>query len=244
MSKNDLQFVITGKVRLSFVHVFTPYAHQQGNEPKYSTTILVPKSDFATKQKLDAAINAAIQQGVKEKFNGIKPPVLALPIYDGDGVRPSDGMPFGDECKGHWVFTASSKNKPEVVDIALNPIMNQSEIYSGIYGRVSVRFFPYAVSGKKGIGCGLGNVQKLEDGAPLGGRTSAVSDFDDANNFQQPAYQPPVYQQPVQQPVYQQPVQQPMYQQPVQQPAYQQPVQQPVQTDPITGQPIGGVMGI
>ena len=80
-------------------------------------------------------------------------------------------MAFGPECKGHWVFTANAKADypPEIVDKMGNPVINQSEIYSGIYGRVNVTFFPYAFGGKKGIGCGLGPVQKLRDGEPLGG---------------------------------------------------------------------------
>lgn len=161
--------VMTGKVRLSFVHLFKPYAAEKGQEEKYSCTILVPKTDVQTKAKLDAAINAAIEKGINSVWNGVKPPKPTIPIYDGDGTRPSDGEEFGPECKGHWVFTASAKidYQPGIVDIRAQPILNQSEIYSGIYARVSVNFFPYAVSGKKGIGCGLGNVQKLMDGEPL-----------------------------------------------------------------------------
>lgn len=260
MANQNQQHVITGKVRLSYCHLFKPYANPNGGgEEKFSTTLLIPKSDIATKQRIDAALNAAIQAGVSEKFNGVRPPVLAIPIHDGDGPRPSDGMPFGEECRGHWVLTASSKQAPEVVDVNLNPIINQTEVYSGIYARVSLRFFPYNASGKKGIGCGLGNVQKLEDGEPLGGRTSAASDFGDSAGYQPPvapAYQQqpaqgyPQMQQPPypQQPVYPQQGQGyvPPVQPPMQQPGYpQQPAQQPVQYDPITGAPIGGgVMGI
>lgn len=237
--------VVTGKVRLSYVHVFTPYAKQQGQEPKYSVTLLIPKSDLATKQRIDAAIQAAIQAGVSSKWNGARPPVLSVPIHDGDGVRPSDGMPFGEECKGHWVMTASSKQAPQIVDASLNPIIDQTQVYSGIYARVSINFFPYNNNGKKGIGCGLGNVQKLEDGEPLGNRTTAADDFgndsfglDTPTYPQQPTYTPPVqntYTPPTPQPAYA------PYIQPIQ-PAYPQ---QPVQIDPITGKPIaGGVMGI
>ena len=134
-------------------------------------TVLIPKSDVNTKARIDAAIEAAKQKGISEKWNGVCPPIVATPVYDGDGVRPSDGMEFGPECKGHWVFTASAKADypPEVVDSQGNPIINQSEVYSGMYGRVNVTFFPYMFGGKKGIGCGLGPVQKLEDGEVLGG---------------------------------------------------------------------------
>lgn len=172
--------VTTGEARLSYVHLFKPYASMQGQEEKFSCTILVPKSDTATKARIDAAIEAAKQRGVAEKWNGQCPPVVPTPVYDGDGVRPSDGMAFGPECKGHWVFTASAKvdYPPEVVDKMGNPIINQSEVYSGMYGRVNVTFYPYAFGGKKGIGCGLGPVQKLRDGEALGGgRVSASQAF-------------------------------------------------------------------
>ena len=169
--------VVTGKARLSYVHLFTPYAHNPGQEPKYSCTILIPKTDTATKARIDAAIEAAKQEGAQSKFGGVLPPVLPTPVHDGDGTRPSDGMPFGEECKGHWVFTASSKQAPQVVDAGVNPILDQTEVYSGMYARVSVNFFAYNSNGRKGIGCGLNNVQKLADGEPLGGRSTAAEDF-------------------------------------------------------------------
>ncbi|WP_420825485.1 DUF2815 family protein [Thermanaerosceptrum fracticalcis] len=204
------------------MHLFQPYAARQGQEPKYSVTILIPKSDIATKQRIDAAIQAAIQQGINSKWNGVRPPQIAIPLHDGDGVRPSDGMPFGDECKGHWVMTASSKQQPAVVDINLNPIINQTEVYSGMYARVNVNFFAYNNSGKKGVGCGLGPVQKIADGEPLGGRISVEAAFGDGFT-PQPSYQQPVYSSQ----------------------NYQQPYAPPTQIDPITGKPIaGGVMGL
>ena len=258
---DDIKRVVTGKVRLSYAHLITPRAQKQGDKLKYSTTLLIPKSDIATKQRIDAAINATIQEGVVSKWNGARPAQPAIPIYDGDGVRPT-GEYFYDECKGHWVMTASSEMKPQIVDINMNEIINATEIYSGMYARVSIRFFPYFNSGKKGIGCGLGNVQKLEDGEPLGGRTNAADDFGGGGSYnpipvqastyaqqpinylEQPMYKPqvPAYMQQPSQPqqlVYQQ---QPIYQQPATQPMYPM---QPVQLDPITGAPInGGVMGI
>ena len=191
----------TGKVRLSYVHLAKPYAHQVGQEEKYSATILVPKSDIATKQAIDAAINAAIQQGVAEKWGGQRPTILPIPVYDGDGTRPSDGAPFGPECKGHYVFTASSKDQRAVVDLNMQPIIVPTEIYSGMYARVSVSFYPYNSNGRKGIGCGLNAVQKIEDGEPLAGGVSVEQAFGGTNAFQSapsyggaqqmPGYQPP-----------------------------------------------------
>ena len=168
---NEVTSVTTGEVRMSYVHLFKPYAYQPGQEEKYQVTILVPKTDTDTMGRINAAIEAAKQKGISGKWNGVCPPIVPTPVYDGDGVRPSDGMAFGPECKGHWVFTASAKADypPEVVDKAGNPIITQSEVYSGMYGRVNVTFFPYAFGGKKGVGCGLGPVQKLRDGEALGG---------------------------------------------------------------------------
>lgn len=172
--------VTTGEVRLSYVHLFKPYAQNQNQEAKFSVTVLVPKSDTNTMARINAAIEAAKQKGISEKWNGQCPPIVPTPVHDGDDARPSDGMAYGPECKGHWVFTANAKadRPPEVVDKMGNPIINQSDVYSGIYGRVNVTFYPYAFGGKKGIGCGLGPVQKLRDGEALGGgRVSASQAF-------------------------------------------------------------------
>lgn len=169
---SDLTNVTTGEVRLSYCHLFKPYAAMIGQEEKYSVTVLVPKTDVDTMNRINAAIEAAKQRGIAEKWNGQCPPIVPAPVHDGDGTRPSDGMEFGAECKGHWVFTASAKvdYPPEVVDLVGNPIINQSEVYSGMYGKVNVNFFPYSFGGKKGIGCGLGAVLKTRDGEALSGR--------------------------------------------------------------------------
>lgn len=269
----DPKRLVTGQVRLSYVHLTAPRpSRQAGEDPKFSVTLLIPKSDFATKQRIDAAINAAIQEGIASKWGGTRPAQPAIPIHDGDGLRPT-GEVFTDECKGHWVVTASSTQRPEIVDLNLNPVVQPTEIYSGMYARVSIRFFAYFSNGKKGIGCGLGNVQKVADGEALAGRQSAESDFGSAPA---PAPYPPQYAPPAQPPQWQQPQvpqyppQQPQWQQPMpqqpqqpqwphqppqqvpQQPQYPQhppaPLQtpqQPMQIDPITGKPItGGVWGL
>lgn len=238
----DITNVTTGESRLSYVHLFTPYAINPGAEAKFSVTVLVPKADQDTMSRIWQAIEAAKSRGKDEKWNGVVPPIVATPVYDGDGVRPSDGMEFGPECKGHWVFTASAKAEypPEVVDANCNPIINQSEVYSGMYGRVNVSFYPYNFNGKKGIGCGLGPVQKTRDGEPLGGSAPKASSVFGAPQGQ-PAQQS--YGQPVQQTyspqmgyqtqAYSQPTQQPVQQ------SYGQPAQQAApRINPLTGLPM------
>lgn len=177
MYQNDPMKVLTGEVRLSYCNLTTPRAAQQGGEPKYSVTLLIPKTDVATKADIDAAIQAAANEALSKVWNGARPPQLSVPIWDGDGVRKS-GVPFGDECKGHWVMTASTKNKPQVVGIDnINCELSPADIYSGMYARVTIRFFGYSNSGNKGIGCGLGNVMKTRDGEALAGGASASVDF-------------------------------------------------------------------
>jgi hypothetical protein len=234
---SDLTNVTTGEVRLSYVHLFKPYAYQPGQEEKFQVTVLVPKSDIDTMGRINSAIESAKQKGISEKWNGICPPILATPVYDGDGVRPSDGMAFGPECKGHWVFTASAKADypPEVVDAQGNPIINQSAVYSGIYARVNVNFFPYAFGGKKGIGCGLGPVQKRRDGESLGGGSLSAAQAFGAAQPQQTAQTVYTNQQPqTAQTEYTAPQynQQPTY---TAQPQYGQPATP--QINPITGLP-------
>lgn len=177
MAIGDVNTVVTGEVRLSFTHLFKPYAFQPGQEEKFSTTILLPKTDVATKQRIDAAIEAAKQKGAQGNWNGVIPPVVPTPIWDGDGVK-QDGTEFGPECKGHWVFTAraNADYPPEVVDQNNNPVIDQSQMYSGVYAMVCVTFYAYNFNGKKGIGCSLGPVKKVRDGEALGGSHVTAAD--------------------------------------------------------------------
>lgn len=171
--------IVLQHVRLSYVHILKPYARDPKSDAKYQTTILVPKSDTNAKAMIDAAIEGAKRNGLANKWQGAMPQRVPTPIWDGDGLT-QNGNEFGPECKGHWVFTASSPaDKPiEVVDANVQPILRATDVYSGMYANVSVNFFAYNYQGKKGIGCGLGPVQKVADGEPLGGQApSAKSIF-------------------------------------------------------------------
>lgn len=179
MYQNNPTKVLTGEVRLSYVHLAQPYANprQQNAEPKYSVTMLIPKTDTATKADIDASMKAAYEAAVVGDWKGARPQLRNALIYDGDGTR-NDGSSFGPECAGHWVITATSKRKPQVVDISnINVELAPQDIYSGMYGRVTINFFAFNTSGNRGIGCGLGNVMKTRDGEPLSGGASAASDF-------------------------------------------------------------------
>ena len=167
--------VVTGVVRLSYANVWEP-ASINGSNPKYSVSLIIPKSDTATVEKSKAAIKAAYEEGqAKLKGNGRSvPPLTAIktPLRDGDTERPDDPA-YADS----WFINANSSTAPGIVDADCNPILTRSEVYSGVYGRASINFYAFNSNGNKGIACGLNNLQKIRDGEPLGGKASAASDF-------------------------------------------------------------------
>jgi hypothetical protein len=186
MYQNDAMKVLTGEVRLSYANLMQPRTPQGGGDPKYSVTLLIPKTDVKTKADIDQSIQSAIQEGIPKKWNGKQPALIHNPLHDGDRAK-ENGEPFGEECRGCWVISASSKQKPGIVDSSLQDIINPSDIYSGMYARVTIRFFAYDSNGKRGIGCGLGNVMKMRDGDALSGHASAKEDFADIAQAPTPA---------------------------------------------------------
>lgn len=164
--------VVTGVVRLSYANVWEPKSINGGAE-KYSVSLIIPKSDTKTLTAIQKAIDAAIEEG-RSKFGGKIPnkSALKLPLRDGDIDRPDD-----EAYANCYFVNANSSTAPEIVDKARDPILNRSEVYSGVYARVSINFYAFNSNGNRGIACGLGNIQKVRDGEPLGGKTSAADDF-------------------------------------------------------------------
>src|SRR5574344_5129 len=176
--------VITGKdTRWSYANVWEAKSIGDGT-PKFSVSLIIPKSDVKTVAKIKAAIKAAYVEGEsKLKGNGKTVPAfetLKTPLRDGDIERPDDEA-YAD-C---YFVNANSAAAPGMVDADRQPIIERSEVYSGVYGRASINFYAFNVNGNKGIACGLNNVQKIRDGEPLGGKSSAESDFatDDDEDF-------------------------------------------------------------
>tara|TARA_Y100000361_G_C11098260_1_gene310380 strand:- start:396 stop:914 length:519 start_codon:yes stop_codon:yes gene_type:complete len=166
--------VITGKVRLSYVNVFQPRAIEEGQTPKYSVSVIIPKSDKRTISAIRKAISEALESG-KAKFGGKIPKNYKNPLRDGDIEREED-----EAYENCYFVNANSLRAPGVVDAELQPIIDATELYSGCYGRVSISFYPFNAAGNKGVAAGLNNVQKLSDGEALGGvAPSAEEDFGD-----------------------------------------------------------------
>lgn len=178
MYQNDAQKVLTCECRLSYVNLITPRKVNE-NDPnekaKYSATLLIPKTEQACIDDIVASIQAAHNAAINSVWNGAQPQYDPI-IHDGDGLK-KDGTPYGDECKGCWVLNASTVNKPQVVHQSnIKVELAPQDIYSGMYGRATIRFYGYN-NRAKGVACGLGNIMKTRDGEPLAGGASAESDF-------------------------------------------------------------------
>ena len=170
--------VITGvKTRWSYANVWEPKSIN-GGAPKYSVSLIIPKSDTKTVTAVKNAIQAAYDEGQsKLKGNSKSVPALSAiknPLRDGDAERPDD-----EAYKDSYFINANSATAPGIVDAARQPILERSEVYSGVYGRASINFYAFNSNGNKGIACGLNNLQKISDGEPLGGKTRAEDDFAD-----------------------------------------------------------------
>ena len=170
--------VITGvKTRWSYANVWQAKSIN-GGAPKFSVSLIIPKSDTKTVMAVKNAIQAAYEEG-QSKLKGSSKSVPALtaiktPLRDGDAERPDD-----EAYKDSYFINANSATAPGIVDAARNPIIERSEVYSGVYGRASINFYAFNSNGNKGIACGLNNLQKISDGEPLGGKTRAEDDFAD-----------------------------------------------------------------
>ncbi|MDR3597044.1 DUF2815 family protein [Clostridium sp.] len=169
-SKNQVTKVVTGVVRFSYANIWEPKSIN-GSDEKYSVSLIIPKDD---KKTIDA-INKAVEQAKRSwisKFGGKIPANLKLPLRDGDIERPDD-----EAYKNSYFVNANSKDKPQIVDKAVATILDQSEVYSGCYGRASITFYAFNSDGNKGVACGLGNLQKIKDGEALSERSNASDDF-------------------------------------------------------------------
>ena len=173
--------VITGpKTRWSYANVWNPKSIN-GSTPKYSVSLIVPKSDTKTVNKIKAAIKEAYEEGLsKLKGNSKSAPALSIlktPLRDGDLERPDDPV-----YKNAYFINANATMAPGIVDKDRQEIIEHSEVYSGVYGRASITFYAFNSNGNKGIACGLNNLQKIADGEPLGGHVKAAVDFADCDD--------------------------------------------------------------
>lgn len=155
--------------RFAYLNCWRPASVYGGQ--KYSLLALIPKEDQETIDAVRNVINYVREKSL-DKWGGRIPPNLRDPLRNGDEDKPDN--PIFRNC---YYLNAKSKEAPQIVDCNVQPITDQTELYSGCYGKVSLTFYAYNCSGNKGISVWLGNIQKIKDGTPLTGRVVARDEF-------------------------------------------------------------------
>jgi hypothetical protein len=164
-----LKKIVTPEFRVSFPHVFKPSENNFGGDNKYSIVMLFDKGTDLTPLK------EIVEIAISDKWGDKRPKGIRSPFRDGN-EKDYDGYQDVIFC------SATSKEKPGLVDWNCEPIIEQGEFYGGCYARATIVAFAYDVKGNRGVGLGLQNVQKLRDGAAFTGRTKAEDDFEPIEN--------------------------------------------------------------
>lgn len=172
----NLAKVITGvDTRCSYTNVWDPKSINGGTQ-KYSVSLLIPKSDTVTINKVKAAIQAVYEEGEsKLKGNARVCPsldVIKNPLRNGDKERPEDEI-----YRNCYFINANFPTAPGIVDANCQQIIERSKVYNSVYGRASINFYAFNSKSICSIACGLNNLQKICDGEPLGGKSRAKHNF-------------------------------------------------------------------
>lgn len=160
--------IVTPEIICSFPYLFTVSDYTG----KYGLSIPIPKENEEAIANIKACIENAAENKWGRKARAEIGKKIESPLRDGDTEKADDEV-----YRGTIFFSANSNKKPGVVDKALQPILDQDDIYPGCIVRVSVNFYAYDFKGKKGVACGLQNVMKVRDGEAIGGISKAEDDF-------------------------------------------------------------------
>lgn len=166
--------VLSPAGRLAFPHLFEPTLVPGGREEVYNC-VLVFEPDVnldelkaAVRYAADAAFPDGEWQRLR-KLNKFRLPFRRAEEYE------TYGEPF--DVPDRIFISASSRERPGVVDQRVKPIIDQSEMYAGCFARARLYTHPYNTAGNAGVTFFLNNIQKVKDGPRLSGRRSAEEDF-------------------------------------------------------------------
>jgi len=171
--------MVLNNARLAYTHLDEPRAAAEGAEPKYSTTLIIPKDHPQV-----AEIKAAMKEAVSLKWGAAVPKGIRSPLRDGDDVDPDTKERIrGPEFANSWFLSVSSKRKPEVVVGKNRTAPEPEHLISGHYGAAMVGFFAYDIAGNRGVGAGLNKLWITRKGEPLGVAAEAWNDSIEAEDF-------------------------------------------------------------
>lgn len=159
--------------RLSYANIFEATSFN-GQDPKFSVSLLVDKADKQTLKVISDAINKAKEDG-KDKWKGKIPANLRIPIRDGDEERPDD-----ENYADHYFINANApvKRPPRLMTRVKGETATEEDLYSGCYAIAIVNFYGYNTAGNQGIGCGLVGLQAYKHGERLSGSSFDPNELD------------------------------------------------------------------
>lgn len=191
--------VRTGRVRLSFPHIFKPQAKKgtDGNvvvddsgSPvmQYSCALIIPK----TETEIVTAIQESMKAAAIDFFGAGKVPAKwNAGFRDGD-TDPSAMLDTLDPSKGRkpelvgcWFLNASTRQKPTVIgnekdDFAGGwKLLGESDIKAGDWVRVQLRCYGFDVGTNKGVAFSFSGIQLFEQGEALASGGFKADAFDD-----------------------------------------------------------------
>ena len=164
---------------VSFPFVFESAKYKEDDKPMFSMVLVYRHLEMPEDQKaLLVAMKEEAQKVARETFG------CELGGYCKDGgvcrspFRKTEEKPKYYEPGGVFV-KFKNKLRPNVVNRGMEPIAPESgDFYAGCFAHASYEAYAYDYMGNKGVAFSLGNVQKVGDGEPVGGkRTTPEDDF-------------------------------------------------------------------
>lgn len=167
-----MQFKIKGVI--SYPHLFQARSVNPGDDPKYSCSVLLHKTDPQVAQ-VQAIIDTEKANGWPSGF----PPKGKIFMKDCAIEFPNE-----PKVKDYMIVQGNAKidSKPAVVDANLQPVLDPSQACAGSVAWVAFNTFTYDHAVNKGVGAGLNAVMLTDEMGALGrldGRPSVESLFGD-----------------------------------------------------------------
>lgn len=157
--------VITPEAVAAYAYVWKPRPKMNGQGEEFSIVLVFDKKADLSRLRKAAALAASKKWGDKI------PKGLKNPFRNGD--EKEDPL-----FHGKTFITARTQQKPGIVDKHVEPILDETEFYSGCKCRASVYAHAFDQQGSKGVTFLLNNLQKTGEGTRISGRRNAEDEFD------------------------------------------------------------------
>lgn len=178
-TKKDLGKIVLGAHRVTYVHIKEPSSFDDGEDPKYNVTFLLPY-DHPDVQRIEDTMQAMYKAEKESTFGGLpfNSPKIWNPLRDGQDIL--DEKPDRAEYRGHMFIKAASRSQPAVFDADGSELYDLDDVYSGCYCRAVIVLRPFnSKKGKRGFSVFINSLKFIKDGERLGGFTASHDDYED-----------------------------------------------------------------